>query len=474
MKTSSTSSCPFQAAQGEPASEPKLHPRGAWPPGPPAGLTGWKLLLKMSRNLPGAVAEWRQAYGGIVHLRMWPEHQVIVSEPELVRELLVTNHEALIRWERGIKVFSQIHGRSVLTAEGEPWRTRRAALQPAFAPKAAQALVGDIEHAAERAFSTWRADGQEWPIEGAFTALAMDVIVRTMFSSEIDADARSAEQAIHDVQLAGNAEMFWPASWPDWMPWKAKKRKGLQVLDRLIKRYIKSRLRAASDPWPDDLLGRLLLLHLQDPVAWPLQAVRDECMTTFLAGHETVAATLTWWAWCMAAHPEAQAMAAREVRDVVRGSPLKAQTLPALSYLTQTLQETLRLYPAAPFLLSRRALRPITLGAWQLPARTMFLVPVQLMHHDARWFPNPLAYRPERFDQDASPAPRGALMPFGTGPRVCLGQHMAMTEMTVIAAKFLQHFTVKVPDGMAAPEPVFNITLRPREPLRLALYPGAS
>jgi len=91
------------------------------------------------------------------------------------------------------------------------------------------------------------------------------------------------------------------------------------------------------------------------------------------------------------------------------------------------------------------------------------------MHHDARWFPEPLAFRPERFAADAPAVPRGAFMPFGTGPRVCLGQHLALAEMTVLAAQFLQRYTVAVPAGMAPPQPVFNITLRPQTPLTLRL-----
>lgn len=125
--------------------------------------------------------------------------------------------------------------------------------------------------------------------------------------------------------------------------------------------------------------------------------------------------------------------------------------------------------PAAPVLLSRRSPGPITLGGWQFPARTMFTVPLGLMQRDARWFPEPDAFRPQRFAEDAPDIPRGAFMPFGTGPRVCMGQHLARAEMTVIAAMFLQRFSVSAPEGMAPPEPVFNITLGPHEPLRLVL-----
>jgi cytochrome P450 len=432
-------------------------------------MTGWSLLRRMSRDLPGALAGWRQRHGDIVHLRIWPEHQIVLSEPELVRELLVNHHDALIRWERGIRVFSQVHGNSVLVAEGEPWRSKRHALQPSFSPKPVQSFVPAISTAAATAFSEWHVDGKDWPIESAFTSLGMDIIVRMMFSSQIDADARLAEQAVHEVSVAGNAEMYWPASWPDWMPWKRSKRRAIGTLNRLIDRNVQARLAMAPAAWPQDMLSRLLALHHEDPATWPLKAVRDECMTAFLAGHETAAATLTWWAWCMAANPAAQAAARQEVRSVLQGRAPAAEDLPALAYLTQTLQETLRLYPAAPVLLTRRSVRPITLGGWQLPSRTLFTVPVHLLHHDPRWFPDPQAYRPERFAADAPAIPRGAFMPFGTGPRVCLGQHLAMAEMTVIAAMFLQRFAVSEPAGMTAPEPMFHITLRPAKPLRLQL-----
>ena len=469
MKPPTTSECPYRGATRGACPELAPHAPGNWPPGPAPGLTGWGLLRRMARDLPGALDAWRHAHGDIVHLRIWPEHQVILTDPALVRELLVTHHDSLVRWERGIRVMAQLHGQSVLTTEGAPWRAKRQSLQPGFAPKAVQSFVPVIAAAAREAFAGWQATGAAWPIESAFTALGMDVILRMMFSSEIDADARLAERAVHTVSVAGNREMYWPASWPDFMPWKRAKRKAMAVLRGLVDGHVAARLALARGAWPDDLLTRLLTLHLAHPADWPLRAVRNECMTAFLAGHETSAATLGWWAWCMAANPAAQAAARAEVDAVLQGRAPTARDLPALAYLGRTLQETLRLYPAAPVLLTRRARQPILLGGWHFPARTLFTVPLGLMQRDARWFPDPHAFRPERFADDAPDIVRGAFMPFGAGPRVCIGQHLALAEMTVIAAMFLQRFTVGVPAGMAPPEPVFNITLRPRDALHLML-----
>ncbi|WP_079436403.1 cytochrome P450 [Zoogloea sp. LCSB751] len=466
MTTPTSSRCPLHA--GSPSPAPLSGAPGSWPPGPATGLTGWSLLRRMSRDLLGNLSAWQAQFGDVMHLRIWPEHQIVVTDPQLTRELLVTHHDALIRWERGMRVFAQLHGHSVFIAEGQAWQDKRHALQPAFSGKAVEAFVPTIAAATAAALERWPAAGA-WPIESALTSLTMDVILRMLFSSEIGDEARIAEQAVRTVSAAANAEFYWPASWPDWMPWKRDKRQALAALNGLIGRHVHARLTQPEDAWPDDLLARLLRLHREDGQAWPLQAVRDECMTTFLAGHETAAATLSWWAWCMAAHPEAQTKAAAEVRLGLGDRPPSAADLPQLPYLAQTVQETLRLYPTAPMLNSRRSTRPLALGDWRFPAGTMFMLPVLLMHRDARWFPEPLRFQPERFGPAAADFPRGAYLPFGAGPRVCLGQHLALTEMKVMTAMILQRFALSVPDGMAAPQPRFNVSLRPAQPLQLCI-----
>lgn len=470
MNSPSTTRCPFHHDAASAAAVQR--PPGVWPPGPPS-FTGLGHLRRMSRDMLGTLAQWQRQFGDIVHLRLWPEHEVVVTDPELVRELLVTHHGALVRWERAIGVFAQIHGNSVLIAEREAWRAKRHALQPNFSPKAVQSFSPTIAVAIDEALARWpaaEADGR-WPIESALTSLAMEVILQMTFSSGVGRDAQVAEQAIRVTSAAANAEFYWPASWPNWAPWKRAKRRALTDLNRLVERHLQARLSMPLERRPDDLLTRLLRLHDEDPSAWPLQAVRDECMTTFLAGHETTAATLNWWAWCMASNPAVQGAARDEVRRVLQGRAPTAPALASLGYLTQTIKETMRLYPVAPVLISRRSTRPLNLGGWQLPARTLFMLPVHLMHRDPRWFPEPEAFRPERFAPDAPELPRGAYMPFGTGPRVCLGQHLAMAEMTVVAAMLLQRFALSVPEGMAAPRPVWQVTLRPEHPLHLTVAP---
>lgn len=464
----SPSGCPFHAqSSSTPSSVPA---QAGWPPGPSASLTGWGLLAQLSRDLFGTLERWRDTYGDVVHLRIWPAHQIVVTDPALLRELLVEQHEALTRWPRGMQVFSRLYGHSVFIAEGQAWRNKRLALAPGFSRQAAWDAAPAIVAVAERQLARWPQQHPHWRIDQALTTLAMETIAQLLFSCALDHAAEPTAQAVQTVLAASQAELYWPASWPDWLPWKRAKRQARLLLDGLIQRQLQARLALPDKAWPDDLLSRWLRLHRADATAWPLTAVRDECMTTFLAGHETTAATLAWWAWELACHPQAQADARAEVVQVLQGRVPCAADLPALPRLRHSLEETLRLHPAAPVLSTRRAIRPVTLGPWRLPAGTLFLLPIQLLHHDPRQFDAPRGFCPERFATvPASTHP--AYQPFGNGPRVCLGQHLAMTEMPLIAAMLLQRMQLRVADGMSAPQAVLKISQRPEPGVWVQLAP---
>ena len=472
MKKDAPLSCPFESTgEADSPISPRPFEAGEWPPGPSSGLTGWRLSRRMSHNMLDAISEWKQTFGNVFHLRIWPEHFIVLTDPTLARELLVNHHDALIRWERGIHVFAQVHGHSVIIAEGEKWTQKRQVMQSNFTPKALQGTLPSIIGAARDALDSWPAGNDRWPIERALTSLAMDAIIRTMFSSEVGDEARQAEWAVRILGKVVDAEFFSPVNWPDWMPWKRAKRRAIQKLDELIERHTQERLQAPQESWPDDLLSGLLRQRQTNPSAWSHKDVRDECMTTFLAGHETTAATLTWWAWCMASNPTIQERARTEVAQVLQDEEPTMQSLSALSYLAQTLEEAMRLYPAAPVLMTRRAVKPVSLGPWQFPQRTLFILPIQLMQRDSNWFTDPQDYWPDRFTEDPISAPRGAYAPFGLGPRVCLGRHLATAEMKVIAALILQRWRLSVPAGMKSPRPVQQVVLRPDEPLHLSLTP---
>lgn len=431
-----------------------------WPPGPRAGWGGWGLLAELSRDPLAVLARWRAEYGDVVHLRVWPLHQVVISDPALLHEVLVKQHEALTRWPRGMQVFGQLYGHSVFIAEGQAWRDKRRALAAGFSRQAAQDAAPAMAEAAGQVLAGWPSAHPAWRADQALATLTLEVMARLLFSLELGEAAPTAAQAVRTVLAASHAELFWPASWPDWLPHKRGKRQARQWLDGLLQRQLHARLALAEAAWPDDLLSRWLRLHRADPGAWPLRAVRDECMTALLAGHETTGATLAWWMWALARQPEIQAEVSAEACRILRGRAPTVADAPALTALRRSLEETLRLHPAAPLLSTRRAIRPITVGPWRLPAGTLLLLPVQLAQHDPQAFAQPEDFCPARFaGHEASTHPHW--LPFGLGPRVCLGQHQAMMELTVLAALLAQGFSWRAAAGQPAPQPLLQVSCRP-------------
>lgn len=272
----------------------------------------------------------------------------------------------------------------------------------------------------------------------------------------------------NETRGSGSPSASERAALPDWLPLpgKAAKRWALRRLDAIVQGHLQARRPGQGH---DDVLE--MMLTARDEAGGRLSAteVRDQCMTLFQAGHETSATALLWWAWAMAAHPEVAARAQAEVDRRLAGRAPTLADVAALPWLTQTLQEAMRRFPPIAALMTRRALQPVRLRECTLPAGALVRITPWVLHHDPRWFPTPQRYDPARFDADAATAPRGAYLPFGTGPRVCLGQHFAMTEMVLIAALWLQRYSF-VPLADPTPPPaVLQVTLRPCAPLRLRL-----
>ncbi|WP_394790529.1 cytochrome P450 [Rhodoferax sp.] len=445
------------------------------PPGPHSSFFGLPLLRQMRRDYLGLARQMHQSYGDAVYARIGPERTYEFFHPELVREVLLDPSRSFIRWERGTQVFAEMHGQSVLVTEGDTWQRQRRMLQPGFGTKRMAGYAQHMVAAAAQALDALPpAPAQTLNFEHLVTQLTMDVVLRTLFSQQITASQRgealAAERAVQVISRMGMEEFFWPASLPYWMPHKRTARRAKRTLDALVWRHIRQR---RQDPAPDstDLLGMLIAVRDEtgDGGALNDNEIRDQCMTIFLAGHETTAAALTWWGHTMATHPDCAQRAQDEVDHVLGKRPPQYADLPALPYLAQTLKETMRLYPPAPSLISRRATRAVQIGPWQLPAGALVRVTPWVLQHDARWFPEPERFDPERFSDAGQAAQvRGSYLPFGAGPRVCIGNLFASTEMALVAAMVLQRFRLAPVPG-AAPTPVLNVTLRPAQGLQLQL-----
>lgn len=449
------------------------------PPGPSSRWWGLPLLAAMKRDYLGFTTQLQRDHGDISYMRLGHERAYDLMSPDLVREALVTHADALIRWERGIEVFAQVFGQSVLVTEGPVWQRQRRMLMAAFMPKQLAGYATLMTSAAQDAFAQLIPPGQtsaRIPMDALWSRVAMDVILRTMFSRSAQEDSQAAIAATQTLSADAFKEMFLPFSLPDWLPLpgKAAKRHAIRSLRQLIQRHIDERHAdlAANPhaPAASDLLGRLLALR--DGVtgeALSPQEVFDQCMVSFQAGHETSATALLWWSRLMAEHPTVAQRAQEEVATVLGGQTPGPEHMAQLPWLTATLKEAMRLYPPVAAIMSRRTTAPITVGGWQVPQGAMLRITPWLLHHDERWFTQANAFKPERFMEGAPAIPKGAWMPFGAGPRVCLGQHFAMMEMTLLAAMLLQRYRLSLPADAAPSTPDLQVTLRPRNPIELVV-----
>jgi cytochrome P450 len=438
-------------------------------PAPAHRWWGLPLLAAMRRDYLGFSQSLKQ-HGDIVGMRLLGEQAVELFDPELLRQALVEQADSLIRWERGPEVFGQLMGQNVLVTEGPTWQRQRRMLMQAFTPRRVAgyaALMTDAAAAGLDAAVPASAPQAVVAMDTLFSHLTMDVILRTLFGRPAAGDTAAAAQSVQTLSATAFAEMFWPLTLPDWLPLpgKAAKRRALRHMRGLIQQQLDQPPQGG-----DNLLS--MLRGLRDDSsgqALSEQEVFDQCMLSFQAGHETSATALLWWSWLLASHPAAAERARAEVDALLAGRVPGPDDVQQLPWLNATLKEAMRLFPPIAAVLTRRCTTPLRLGPHTLPARTLLRVTPWALHRDGRWFPEPGAFKPERFLPDAPPPPRGAYLPFGLGPRVCLGQHFALLEMGLIAAMLLQRYQFTVPSDMAAPQPVLGVTLRPAQPLNLLL-----
>lgn len=454
------------------------------PPGSTSFADGMAWMRDTARDYVGTMSRLKKQHGDIVMLQVFHERVCLVFSPELIRQVLVDNASHLIRHERLIDAISRIHGGSIMVSEGEDWQRQHRLLRPGFSPKRVAGYASLMVNAIGQALDSLQApDKGLIDITALMHRLTMDVILRALFGQPADGQR---DQVIHAIQTLDEiimGELFWPKTLPDWLPLpgKARKRQALKTLDELIGQRIRNRLmqrqwqrqpdaQAPSDS-PQDILAMLMDARSEElPQGLSLQEVHDQCKVVFLAGQETSAVALIWWSWLMASHPEAAAKAHAEVDACLGpdGTPTP-DDLNHMPWLVATLKEAMRLYPPATSVFTRRTLADIEVGGYTLPARTMVFPVMWAAHHDERWFAEPQAFRPERFMPDAPPIPRGAWMPFGAGPRVCIGQHFAMLEMGLVAAMLLQRFSLRVDPDQPPPRAEMQITYRPTAPMMLKL-----
>jgi cytochrome P450 len=320
----------------------------------------------------------------------------------------------------------------------------------------------------ERMLDGWR-DGETRDIHSDMMRVTMEIVVRTLFGSDVSAGDAVAVSDAFNVTIEQIAIRFRrPMKIPDWIPIPSnvKFNRSVRELDRLIYGFI--RARRASGERGNDLLSMLVDAKDENGIAMSDQQIRDEAITLFLAGHETTAIALSWTMYLLSQHPEAEAKLHAELDAVLQGRPPAPEDAKRLEFTERVLLESMRLYPPA-YGFGREAVEDCEIAGYRIPAGATIHMFPWLVHRDARWYPDPERFDPDRWKGDAAKSlPAFAYLPFGGGPRRCIGNAFAMMEGVLLVAAIARRFTLRMVPGHPV-EPFASITLRPKYGMKMTL-----
>jgi cytochrome P450 len=436
------------------------------PPGPRGHLLVGS-LPEFRRDVLGFFIECARRYGDVVPIRVPRRQLVLLSHPDLIEEVLTarvrhTTKTVLLRMLRPVL------GDGLLLNEGEPWLRQRRLIQPAF-HRVRIAAYGDVMAGyADRAMAEWK-DGQTRDVHADMMAVTQAIVAKTLFDADVSDAAWDVGQALHVLMEDFSQRRTRLFELPSFVPTPGRRRarRAVERLNRLVYDIIAARRASGEDR--GDLLS--LLLHAQDAddgSRMTDRQVRDEIMTLFLAGHETTAVSLSWTWYLLAQHPEVEARLIEELRSVLGGRLPTVADLPRLRYTEMVVTESMRLYPPA-YTITRRVAEPCEVGGHPIPRETVLVMSQWVVHRDARWFDEPAAFHPDRWENDlAKRLPRYAYFPFGGGPRLCIGNTFAMMEATLLLATIAQRFRFSLAPG-ASVKPMLSVTLRPADGIRMML-----
>ena len=419
--------------------------RSQLPPGPPE-LPFIGQTLRYLRD-PIRFMQEAATYGDLVTMSVKPALLLLVNHPDLIRDIVVTHHQLVGRGPNA-DVLKYAMGNGLVTASAADHLWQRRLMQPQFHRNRIEGYGAVMQDYADHHQRAW-ADGQRVDMAGETGALTLRIVVKTLFGIELPDDVRRIGEAFVLINNYLVSRVNQPPRLRKFLhrmpvPYTLRFKRARARLDRIIYEVIEQRRESPAQS--DDLLSLLLQTQFEGDDGRPLsmtdQQVRDQTITLFAAGHETTAVCLTWTWYLLASHPELQARFHAELDDVIGDRPPNLADLPNLTFTDQVLAESLRLYPPIWFW-SRMAFQPFELGGYDIPPGALLAAPQLIVQRDARWFDEPLEFRPDRWTTEfRENLPRFAYYPFGGGPRQCIGEGFAMMEAKLILATLGQRWRV--------------------------------
>jgi cytochrome P450 len=407
-----------------------------------------------------------QEYGDIAHYKIGWNHIVFLNHPDYIREVLVVQNDNFIK-ERTVQRTKMLLGEGMITSEGVQHRSQRQVAQPAFHRQRIPEYAGIIVQEAARLRDRWR-PGEQRDIAIDMMHLTLNVVAQTLFATDLRDEVDELADAINRIMGLYNFLVMLPAA--EWLvhlrpPGLAAFVKARKRIDAVVYRMIAAHRKRSCH---GSSLLDLMLAASPNHDADSEQSLRDQVITIFLAGYETVANALSWTWYLLSQNPECERRFHHEIDRELQGRLPAYDDVSRLRYVEMVLAESMRLYPPA-WAMGRYARSDFHLGDFFLPAKTTVLMSQFITHRDARFFPDPLRFDPERFTSEArSRRTKLTYFPFGAGVRQCIGESFAWMEGVLLLATLAQKWKMRLVAGhRVEPEPL--ITLRPKYGMRMQL-----
>jgi len=437
------------------------------PPGP-KGVPVFGSVFEPRGDSIGYLTRCAREFGDIVFFRFLGVPACFVNRPDYIESVLVTQNNNFVK-SKDYRAMRRVLGNGLLLSEGEFWRRQRKLIQPAFHQERIAAYADIMTGYTQRMLASW-SDGQTLEIHAAMMHLTLGIVAKTLFDADVSHEAEEVDAALtvlmgKFLRQAGLALLL-----PAWVPLPTSQilKRAVGRLDKVIYGIIEQR--RASGQMSGDLLSVFLQVQDDEGIGMTDRQLHDEIMTLFLAGHETTANVLSWTWFLLGQNPDAEEKLIEELGRVLGGRVPTPADLPQLVYTDTVLREAMRLYPPV-WVIGRRALAPFRLGEYELPADTNILISQLILHRDARYFPEPERFDPDRWslnDPRGASLPRFAYLPFGGGPRVCIGAGFAMMEAVLLLATIALQYRVQIaPDQKVKMQQ--SVTLRPRNGIQVTL-----
>jgi cytochrome P450 len=417
--------------------------------------------MQAQRNLLELMDGQFKRYGDTFMFEAMKRRQYMFSHPDHIQEIVLTQASKFHKesdYKNEKHGLARFMGNGLVVSDGEFWKRQRKLSAPALHARRIQNYAGTMVEYTAQMLDQWQ-DGARLDIADEMMRLTLNIVARTLFNVDVSKDATRIKEAMDTLQEVAGGSTF--LRLPTWVPTplELRARKGLRDLDEIVYGIIRERRASGEDK--GDLLSMLLLAKDDDGNGMTDKQARDEAVTMFLAGHETTANALNWTFYALAQHPDILAKLHAEVDTVLAGRMPTLPDLEQLKYTEMVVKESMRLYPPV-WGFGRQAMEDVRIGEYEVPQGSSLVVSTYWTHRDPRWFPYPARFDPERFNAENEPKIRKyAYVPFGGGPRICIGNSFAMMEARLLLATIVSRFTLSLAPGQRV-EMLPLITLNPK------------